>query len=85
MAGPTDTLPTDHRFHRSDTAAATAILWTSVPAGSPPIGHSYVLQNSAPRRATALPPGKPHLFPLLCVERPIANMCGDATATGVAP
>jgi len=54
MAGPTDTLPADHRFHRSDIAAATAILWTSVPAGSPPIGHSYVLQNSALRRAAAL-------------------------------
>src|ERR1035437_1453810 len=85
MAGPTDTLPADHRHRRSDTAAATPIPWIAAPAGSPLMRRWYVLRNSAPRPAIVSPHGRPPLFPLLCSGEPTADRCWDAIATGVAP
>src|ERR1035437_2270982 len=85
MAGPTDTLPADHRHRRSDTAAATPIPWIAAPAGSPLMRRWYVLRNSAPPPAIVSPHGRPPLFPLLCSGEPTADRCWDAIATGVAP
>ena len=73
-ADPIDTLPADPPLHRSDNAGATPTLWIAGPAESLPIRRWYVLQNSAPRRATVSLRGKLHLSPLLLMS---LYLCAD--------
>src|SRR5258708_26267561 len=85
MADPSDTLPTDHRFHCFDNAEATQTLWIAAPVGFPPVRRWYALQNSAPLRATASRRDRPHLSPLPCSDGSVSDTCWDVAATSVAP